>query len=71
MNEMTNETKLKAEFRSVIGNLVFDGTVSTDVCIARAELLKKEIDYTVQALRRSRNERDICSDTGKPNNECH
>lgn len=44
------EKEVKAEVRSVIGKLIFDDTVSKDVCIARASLLKAEIDDMLKGL---------------------
>jgi len=45
------EREVKAEVRHIIGKLVFDTTVSKKVCIARAELLKAEIDDMLKAKR--------------------
>ena len=47
---VVSEKEVKAEVRSVIGKLIFDDTVSKGVCVARATLLKAEIDDMLKAL---------------------
>lgn len=44
------EEKVKQKVRSVIGELIFDTTVSKETCIARGKLLKAEIDDMLKSL---------------------